>query len=241
MEQQARSDNLSEHAYTLLKKGLKTGAYAPGQKITIRATATALGMSTMPVRDAFRRLISEGALESEPNKSARVPGITPARINEISKIRMAVEGLAAQEAALRPLPEETLSQLESLQVKMAAAKDRREFKAYMAANEEFHFTIYHAAQMPVLLDTIETLWLRAGTYLSLLLPDMRGIDLHREIIDALKDRDAARASDMMARDIERAAEYLFSLTGQPTGNLARVSDGCIPQDTIMRRASDHHG
>src|SRR5690606_22914406 len=108
--------------------------------------------STMPIREALSRLVAEGALEDQPNRSVRVPPMTPQRIREIAKIRMAVEGLAAREAALQPLPMQIIDRLEDLQINMAAAMDRRALQAYMASNEEFHFTIYRAAQMPVLLD-----------------------------------------------------------------------------------------
>lgn len=202
---------LSDQAYTQLKKALKTGAYAPGQKITIRATALALGMSTMPIREAFRRLVAEGALENEPNRSVRVPSITPEKLREITKVRMAAEGLAAQEAALRPVSTAFLDRLEDLQLQMAAAKDRRDYQAYMAGNEAFHFAIYRAAEMPILLGVIEGLWLRAGPYLSLLLPQMRGMDLHHTIIEALRNGDGLNAREAMAKDIERASENLLRL------------------------------
>ncbi len=64
-------ETLHERAYDEVKKAIMGGAIAPGEPMTIRALAKALGTSVMPVREALRRLVAERALELLPNARLR--------------------------------------------------------------------------------------------------------------------------------------------------------------------------
>src|ERR1022692_5321497 len=58
---------LHEIAYRELRRAIMSARYAPGETLTVRATASALGVSPMPVRAAFSRLIAERAVEALGN------------------------------------------------------------------------------------------------------------------------------------------------------------------------------
>jgi DNA-binding GntR family transcriptional regulator len=87
----------------------------------------------------------------------------------------------------------------------------------MARNQQFHFSIYKASGSEVLLQLIETLWLRFGPYMRMLSasvePLMRSgeidpADPHLAIIDALKAGDFKRARDGVIDDIRHTHEIL---------------------------------
>ncbi|MFK5143368.1 GntR family transcriptional regulator, partial [Klebsiella pneumoniae] len=61
--------------------------------------AMRLGVSMQPVRHAVDRLVADQALEVLPNRAVRVPIMTTARLEEITRIRIAIEGFAVEEAA----------------------------------------------------------------------------------------------------------------------------------------------
>ena len=82
---------------------------------------------------------------------------------------------------------------------------------YLAKNEEFHFSYYRIAAMPNLVRAIESMWLQAGPYLKLLLPSMRGIDLHAVAINAGRRHDGDAAAAAIEEDIRRAAVRLATL------------------------------
>ena len=69
-------ETVQDRVYTEMRRALIGGLFEPGQVLTIRGLADALATSTMPVREAVGRLITEKALEALPNRSARVPPIT---------------------------------------------------------------------------------------------------------------------------------------------------------------------
>ena len=104
VNQPAEDTSLRRQVYDSLREALTAGRFVPGQKLTFRFVAGALGVSLTPVREALRRLVAEGAFEMQPNRSVRVPLMTRAKILELRDIRMALEGLAAEKAADRARP-----------------------------------------------------------------------------------------------------------------------------------------
>lgn len=221
---------LHNRTYERLREALMTGAYKPGQKITIRAVASAFGTSTTPVREALRRLAAEGALEVLPNRTVRIPPLTAVRLGEITRIRTQLEGLAAH-AAASAMSADEIGELERLQRAMAAAADRRDFAAYLALNKDFHFALYRGARMPNLLRLIDSMWLQSGPFLNVLLPSMRGIDRHARAIEAIRRRDPGAARKAIVSDVERAARHLMTmLREQP----AQIMASGTHRSTIRR-------
>src|SRR5260221_14371145 len=115
--------SLRTQVYDSLRDALATGKFVPGQKVTFRFIAGALGVSLTPVREALRRLVAEGAFEMRPNRSVRVPLMTRARVLELRDIRMAVEGLAAEKAAAVATREQVAG-LRRIAAELVAARSR---------------------------------------------------------------------------------------------------------------------
>src|SRR5215468_7993257 len=115
--------SLRTQVYESLREALTAGRFRPGQKLTFRFVADALGVSLTPVREALRRLVAEGAFEMQPNRSVRVPPMTRAKVLELRDIRMAVEGLAAEKAAANATRPH-VAQLRRIALEIAAARSR---------------------------------------------------------------------------------------------------------------------
>ena len=81
---------------------LISGRLAPGEKLSLRAAADVLGVSIMPVREAVSRLVADKALEVTPNRAVRVPLMSAAQFRDLTKVRIAIEGHAAAQAAAAP-------------------------------------------------------------------------------------------------------------------------------------------
>jgi DNA-binding GntR family transcriptional regulator len=170
-----------------------------------------LGTSATPVREAIRRLAAEGAFEHlRSSGTARLPDLTIERLAEITEVRVALESLAARHA-VRQMTDADIAHLEAIQLDLAEARDRNDYDTYLAKNEAFHFGYYRCSRMPNLLRAIESMWLQSGPYLSMLLPGMRGIDLHAAAIEAARRQDVEGAAAAIAEDIRRAAVRLASL------------------------------
>ncbi|MGL4637162.1 MAG: GntR family transcriptional regulator [Beijerinckiaceae bacterium] len=208
-----RTQTLGDKVDAHLRQLLIGGRLAPGEKLSLRAVALALGVSMMPAREAVNRLVAEHALEVLPNRTVRVPVMTLGHFREITRVRIVVEGYAAAEAALKA----DKAALENIAGYDAAFRRESEKKKpdlalAVALNKDLHFSVYGAADMPVLMQIIERLWLQIGPVLNL---DLRGSPTrlregaakswHGELVAALQVRDPERARAAVAGDIASAA------------------------------------
>jgi DNA-binding GntR family transcriptional regulator len=216
------SGTLGQRVYHQLRDYLTVGGVQPGEKITLRQLTQACGTSLMPVREAVQRLAAEGALEVLPNRAIRVPIMTKAGVREILRIRLMLEGLAVEEAAARIQPA-AIAQLEELNATFIREMRRREDSAQLfRVNKEFHFTIYRAAEMPVLLGVIENMWLRIGPFLHFSL-GVRGReatrkfapDSHTDMIRAMRERNGALGRAALESDLAGAVKLILSLGDLP--------------------------
>lgn len=211
------SATLGVRVYRQLRDFLMAGQLQPGQKLTLRELAGALGVSPMPVREAVRRLATEGALETLPNRRIRVPLMTKARFRELLRMRLALEGLAIEEAALR-IRTPDIDRLQSLNDEFTRQIGRRQADGVrlFRINKDLHFIVYEAAGMPMLLGTIEGLWLQIGPMLHLSLrmrANSKGRnpapDWHNRMIRGLRRRDAAAARRALEGDLRSAADQIL--------------------------------
>lgn len=202
---------LNDRAYGALKQELISGGFSPGQAMVIRKLAETFGISTTPIREALQRLVAERLLEMQNNRSVIVPLLTSPAFEELTRIRIAVEGLAGELATSR-MTESGLADLKAMLAGMQRAIETGDGRAYLALNEAFHFAIYRHAGAPILLDMIRDLWGRVGPYLTLLMQADRYIpqsnDAHRRIVAALEQQSVAAVRVSLEEDIALAAAIL---------------------------------
>lgn len=198
------SERLGDAAYRQLKERIIRGVYGPGHKLTVRAVAQDLDVSTTPARDAINRLTSEGALVYTGPKTVVVPVLDAAALREITLTRLALEGLASEQAAQRGALDD-VEKLKSLQKLINSALDERRYAEALWHNKEFHFAIYRLSALPHLVSMIESLWLRIGPSLHNLYPEFAeekyGVRNHELAIEALEERDGVSLRAAMENDI----------------------------------------
>lgn len=205
---------LQERVYQELRAALFQGRLVPGETVTIRALARALGTSEMPVREALQRLVAEKVLQQTPGRSIQVVPLTRERFDELTRIRMTIEGLATA-MATRHADEALFAELRQHNQDMRAALAANDHTGTLQGNQEFHFAIYRAARSPQLLEIIETLWLRSGPFLAAAFtvmqhPDIvfeRGTEVHDRIIAAMVAQKPKAAARLLALDIRVAAAW----------------------------------
>ncbi len=163
----SRRVTIQDGVYQQLRHALMVGRFDPGQSLTIASLAETFGTSHMPVREALRRLAAENALEIASNGSARIPAISTARLDDLCRARVAVEGLAAELASTRAA-DEAIGTLERLTTAHDASSGEESIYEMLVKNRDFHFTLYRCSGSDVLLQIAETLWLRFGPYMRLL-------------------------------------------------------------------------
>ncbi|UYP30441.1 GntR family transcriptional regulator [Pseudomonas sp. Z8(2022)] len=216
------SDNLQEQLYQRIREGLLAGRFQPGQALKIRDLAAEWGTSPMPVRAALQRLVAEGALEGEQQRSVRVPSMTRERYENIFQVRLALEGLAVELATPR-LSSDDLALLRDCLRRMEVAIERRQVQDYLDANSQFHLYLYGACGNPVLLRSIESLWLQIGPFFNRLFTgadlSLRLNDFHEDAFAAIEAGDARAARQAVEQDLQYFARFLLNLLALEQGEV----------------------
>jgi DNA-binding GntR family transcriptional regulator len=208
------AENLQDQLYQRLREGLLAGRFKPGERLKIRDLAAAWGTSPMPVRAALQRLVAEGALEGEPQRSVRVPPMSRERFKQIFQVRMALEGMAV-EAAVGRLSNADLDDLRDYMERMDTAIEQRDVQGYLNDNSQFHLTLYRACGNPILLRTIETLWLQVGPFFNRLFTEadlsLRLNDFHEDAFKAIQAGDGKAARFAIEQDLSYFGQFLLNL------------------------------
>lgn len=205
--------NLKELAYQGLRQGLQRGVYAPGTKFTVRGVAEALGTSPMPARSALERLTAEGALVPHvTNRVLEIPPLSWELYRELMSIRIALEDLAARNAA-QAITAQELAVVETHLARLEAAAVANDIAGYVDANFEFHFGIYRAARQKRLLSLIEQIWTQIGSYVGWMMGSHEAltasVPTHQNIYRALAAGDAGGAASAICDDISTSGRTLL--------------------------------
>jgi len=212
---------LADTAYEALSDLLASGQLTPGDRLSLRQSAAALGVSVMPVREAVSRLVADGVLEVAPTRAIRVPIMTARDFRALAETRMAIEGMAAARTA------EHRSKADLAAIRRAEAAFRAEAESAepdrtrrVRLNRDLHFAIYAACELAPLQEVIVRLWLKAGPVINLDLrahPErlLQGFALrrHAEALVAIEARDGPAAAAAVAADIREAADFILSRGG----------------------------
>jgi DNA-binding GntR family transcriptional regulator len=182
----------------LIREQVITGELAAGQQLRQRDLAQRFGVSQTPVREAMRRLESEGLLVCDTHRGFTVVAPDDGRIEENFQIRAALESLGASLAARR-IDARGLIRLRELNDRMRALAD--DDPRYADLNREFHFTVYEYARSPLLLSLMRLLWASLHGGPRVRRTHAESARQHDEILQALADGDAAAASARTCRHI----------------------------------------
>jgi DNA-binding GntR family transcriptional regulator len=186
----------------LIRQLIITGELAAGEQLRQRDVAQRFGVSQTPVREALRRLESEGLVVGDTHRGFTVVEPDDGPVEENFQIRAALESLGASLAA-RKIDAGGIEALRGLNDQMRTLPD--DDPRYADLNRDFHFTVYEHAGSPLLLSLMRLLWasLHGGPRVSRTHAESAG--QHDAIIDALSAGDAAAASARTYQHIMSAA------------------------------------
>ncbi|MCO5093127.1 GntR family transcriptional regulator [Bosea sp. (in: a-proteobacteria)] len=131
----------SDYVYGQIRAGLRRGDIKPGQRLLEADLAQQLNVSRTPIRDAIRRLISEGLVTIAPSRGVMVIELSKQQVREIYALREVLEGAAARLAAQFATKEELAILRQALESSANIVEPAR----YADFNTVFHQAIHDAA------------------------------------------------------------------------------------------------
>jgi GntR family transcriptional regulator of vanillate catabolism len=228
-------------ALLLIRELILGGVLQPGERISELSVAARTGISRTPIRAALQRLGEEGLVETIPSGGFAVRSFSQQDVFDAIEIRGVLEGLAARLAAERgpvarlALLQECLGELDQL-VEAAIATEEG-FPAYISANARLHALIIDLAESPALkrqIDRAAALPFASPSGFVMApagMPEAQRIllvaqDQHRCVVEAIANRQGARAEAIMQEHARLAARNLrLALRHEPA--LQRVPGGTL--------------
>jgi DNA-binding GntR family transcriptional regulator len=194
-----------QSAYDRLFEEIRSGALKPGARLTETELAERLEVSRTPVREAIRRLESEGLVDHQPRTGAVVRTLDYPEIMELYEMRTVLEGTAARLAA-RAASAVELEELQSINDEMAETTG--DTAALVRLNRQFHARLMDAARNRFLLRSMasveNTLLILGPSSMESSERAREAVGEHQHVVDALTNRDGERAEQAMRRHMERA-------------------------------------
>jgi DNA-binding GntR family transcriptional regulator len=204
---------VGDMAYEVIREGILTGVFQPGERLLQDALATQIGVSRIPVRSALMKLESQGLITFEPYRGAIVNTLTAPAAQEIYEIRAILESHALRKAMTAMTPER-LVRLEQLANDLNSVENGEEF---LQRRAEFYHQLYDAKRQPRLVAMIDRLREEVGRY---------SLDHNVDYIRPPGERDHAQVlTYLRANDVEGAVQWLHDHLDQVCERLlTRLAD-----------------
>lgn len=187
---------VGDMAYEVIREGIRTGVFQPGERLRQETLATQIGVSRIPVRSALMKLESEGLITFEPYRGAIVNSLTADGARETYEIRKVLETHALRKAMTAMTPER-LQRLEELANELNTVESNEEF---LSLREDFYHELYDAKRQPKLVDMIDKLRNEVARY---------SIEHNLNYTRPPGDRDHVQLlAFLQADDVEGAVEWL---------------------------------
>ena len=207
---------MAEQIASALRDEIVTGQLAAGTRLRQNEIAQRFGVSTTPVREAFGLLQSDGLVQIDPHRGVRVflPAIQD--LIEHYEIRMALEMLAAEKAAVHFQAQDAPPLIALLDEMLATNNAVR----YVELNQQFHLRLYRLGGRSRLVTMIEELRNASLAYNHLYAAadvprDAERLDAeHREILAACQANDPVRAANAVRRHIQQTIAHVTKLLEQ---------------------------
>lgn len=192
-----------DHVYAYLREAIENGL-EPGAPLRLSAIAERLGVSTMPVRAALKRLEADGLTRQLARRGMIVAPLELDDIEEIQAIRWGIEGLAARLGAIATSDAAAAAMGRHLE-RVRDAADRRDPDGYLAATYDLEDTCYAAADRPRLLATVRHHRRAALRYVRIVVGAQRQLEVGpaERFLQAAAARDGAEAERLIQAQIER--------------------------------------
>lgn len=206
-----------DYAYDIIREAIVTGELEPDERLVISSVASELGISEIPVREALKRLQSEGLIINNG------PGlfVAPVSVQEfidLLSVRLELEGMAVRRAA-ENIDESGLKEAEMMMARMEEANQQKDWATYSKLDKELHTLIHSYCRVDVLIKAINDAWslTERGRAIFRIMPlrAETSIKEHQEIVAAMRNRQGEVAEKLLISHKKQAFDlFAETLTAQ---------------------------
>ena len=192
-----------------LRRRILTGELTVGEKLRQTDIAVELGVSTTPVREAFRSLVAEGLVEIDTHRGATIRRLTPGEIIEVLELQGVIQ-IDALRYAVPRMTVEILAEAESVHRRMVRTKDPTEWSML---NGDFHLALASASERRRSLRILRELFNVGMIQLRQDIETWKGRRAegeteHAQMIEAVRNKDVRALNSLVRHHVGVAIEHL---------------------------------
>lgn len=205
---------MRERVYEILKKMIIDGEISPEEKIVETEYAEKFQISRTPLREAIRMLELEGYVESHSKGGVIVKNCTKEDVEEIYKIRIALEGIILEEV-IKKSSQSDIKKLENIikETKKIMVENKNNDDVFKLFSK-FNNTLYSIANMTRVEDLIRNMNLYLKRFRKMAVEDFerkkQASDDHVELVNAIKEKNINKALEINKIHLERSKNFIIS-------------------------------
>ncbi|WP_298233827.1 GntR family transcriptional regulator [uncultured Azohydromonas sp.] len=183
-----------------IENAIRSGALLPGDAIDEAELMRRHDVSRTPVREALLQLQAQELLQSQPRGGMVVARMDVQQLLSMWELLAELEGVCARLACER-MTAQDLQELQRVHHAARPCVEADDIEAWQGHNREFHEVLYRACANPYLREEILHMRARTGAYrrhaFAAIGMIRKSWEQHERIMEALKDRQSARAWELM--------------------------------------------
>ena len=199
----------SDLAYAELREQILNGSLPAGSRLAQYDLADSLNMSITPLREAIRRLSSEGLLTVEAHRDVRVSTMTADEARQLFEVRLSLDPTAAELAAGRRTDADITAMRAAVEQLLPVTRQWGE--EALTAHRVFHQTLYRASHNALLIKMLDDLWDKSDRYRRLGLdlppgdePRTRDLEEHSRLVALIVAGEASQAAQLMREHVSNS-------------------------------------
>jgi len=203
---------LETQAYEWMRENIIIGTWPQGSHLKDNDIAGQLGISATPVREALRKLASEGLVETIPYRGTFVVSFSTTQVDELISVRLGLE-LMALEVGLPLMTAEAFKAMELAIHDFDQALPRNDLSAALEADMEFHRLLVQSGHNSVLDELYRQLTGRVQMLMAIADIGGRlatGNKDHKEILEAIQSLDLEEAKSALRKHLSVTRDAIMA-------------------------------
>ena len=210
-EMQPRSMAARDWVFQVIRTAIVRGELPGDMPLRQDEISTALSVSHIPVREAFRQLEAQGLVRIYPNRGAVVTKLSCKELSDVMDTRILLE-VGALRLALPHITEENLARARELLELFSKEKDPIKGAEL---NLKLHFSLYDPCDNQTLLSLIDQMHANVDRYITPFFgkeevsAELYTVDEHSQIISACESKDTELATAILRTHLQRTKNLLL--------------------------------
>lgn len=205
----ARNDTIQrvsvvDNVTVLLRRALLAGEIKPGERIRVADLEKSFGVSHIPIREAVRRLETEGLIIALPQRAAVAAGVDLDDLAGLYDLRRIVECDVIRRSVASMTPGTTTVVREALDLLEAVVEDH-ESPRFWELHRDFHWALLEPGATAWIERVLNQAWLASQRYVRLFVSETvdDAMSDHRQLLACCEKRDGERAARVLRSHLDR--------------------------------------